>query len=431
MAEVDTSMYRNLQPQDPLKTPMAIMQLLGQVNQNRLFNQTYDARQSVGAATKAAIGPDGKFDLPTFMKTLSASGPNFLAPEAAGQAVSNATNQFSLDSAKLSSAQKMIAAVAADPNAKKSDYARAATALGAAGVDPAMITSLTDPIYAAKNPKEMRDIALKHGIMSLGTGALEGEAGPPNEEGQIPQIPKGQAIPQRAAPGGMVTTNPPGYNEAAVGSAGVMNAARARAANYGSDVFPMTQLLTNLEKLGPQGTGPGTHEFNTMKSFVQSNLNWLPGADKIIGDPNKIADYNEAEKYATQLAGSRASQFGHGTDQAMAQSLIGSPNTHISNLAGVNLTKAVIGLRRMEHAQTLEADAKGVNPGKFATWAARWATDVDPRAFMDDLMTPEQKQRLSASIKNPAERAKYNQSVQKAIDLGIITRPGGQRTPGE
>src|SRR6185437_16056681 len=182
--------------------------------------------------------------------------------------------------------------------------------------------------------------------------------------------------------------------------------------------YPMTQALTNLEKLGPQGTGPGTQELNTVKSFVQSNLNWLPGAEKIYGDPAKIQNFDEAQKYLTNIAGGRAAQFGHGTDQALSTALTASPNTHISNLAAVDLTKATIALRRMEQAQVLDADNKGVNPGQYAKFASNWATNVDPRAFMVDLMTPEQLQNLNKTLKNSAERTKFNKSVQMAIDNG-------------
>lgn len=440
MSEIDSSIYSRLgQNNDPLKQPLAIMQLLGAVNQNKLFQQTYDARQNIGEAYKRNVDSAGKIDNRGLVRDIAGTG-GFLAGEATGTAGANATQQFSLDTAKLQKAQSIIGSLASKKDLSTSDFASAAAALKRAGVDQDVIDSIINPAYkVGDDPKALKKIAANHGIMSLGTGALEGEAGPISE-GQPTTINKGEAIERRAGvvPGqngtGMEVVAPAGYSEAAGRGAALLGDARSRAANYGSDVFPMTNLLSNLEKLGPQGTGPGTHEINTMKSFVQSNLGWLPGADKIIGDPNKIKDYNEAEKYATQLAGSRASQFGHGTDQAMAQSLIGSPNTHISNLAGVDLTKAIIGLRRMEHVQTLEADndpAIAKNPAKFGTWAARWATNVDPRAFMVDLMDKDQLANLQKSIRSPADKAKFNRSVKMAIDNGIITNPAGEHAPGQ
>jgi hypothetical protein len=429
MAEVNTDIYKTLGQNNQQMTPLQILQLVGAANQNKLFNQTYESRDKIGQAWKNNVGPDGKINNEGLMRDVAGAG--FLAPEAAGQAISNSTNQFTLDTSKLKFAQSTLSALAGKKDLSAADISNWSANAARAGVPTDVISGILDSAHKAKNTAELRKAIATQGIMSMGTGALEGEPGTPTDEGTIPQIPKGQAIIQRTQPGGMVTTNPPGYQEAATSSAGLLGSARNRAATFGSDIYPMMQALPALEKLGPQGTGPGTGEFNTVKSFIQSNLNWLPGADKVIGDPNNIKNFDEATKYLTNIAGARAGAFGHGTDQALSTALTASPNTHISNLAAVDLTKATIALRRMEQAQTLEADAKNVTPGKFATWASRWATNVDPRAFMVDLMTPDQLQNLNKTLKNPAERQKFNKSVQAAIDHGIITRPGGEHAPGE
>lgn len=435
MAEVDTSVYKNLQPQDPLKQPLAIMQLLGAMNQNKLFQQVYDSRQKVGEAYQQAIDPGtGKIDNIKLRTLLKDSG--FGAGEALGQANVNETGQFNLDVGKLKHAQSLISSVASNPKATTRDYSAISPLLSAAGVDPDKIATLMDPIFAAKTPKERSDVALRHGIMALGTEALGGESGTPDDEGRIPTIPKGRAIVERTQPGGMITTNPPGYTEAATISGQQMSAARARGANYGADIFPMNQLLEKIRKLGPNDMGPGTPEFNKMKSFVKSNLSWLPGAEKAYGDPEKIATFQELEKYATQLAGSRANQFGHGTDQSVSLSLTGSPNAHIDQLAGDNLTQAIIGLRKMEHAQLLQAEKLGISPGKFSSWASQWMTGinpqtgrpdknyrVDPRAFMIDTMTPEQRQNVEKSFKTQEDRTRFNNSVHLAVEHGLIDLP--------
>ena len=115
MPDVDTSMYKTLgQNNNPLKQPLEIMQLLGAVNQNKLFNQTYDSREKIGNAWRDNVGPDGKINNQGLMRAVAGAG--FLAPEAAGQAISNSTNQFGLDTNKLNFAQKTIGALAADPN---------------------------------------------------------------------------------------------------------------------------------------------------------------------------------------------------------------------------------------------------------------------------------------------------------------------------
>lgn len=448
MAEVSTDIYKSLQPQDPLKQPLSIMQLLGAVNQNRLFNQTYNARENIGNAYRANVDEQGNIDNRGLARDIGRTG-GFLAGEGLGTATANATAQFANQKTQQNYLQQTLGALASKPDLNWRDVSTWAQNVARnTNAPPEMITSLLDGAFSVKNnPRALKDYITTQGIISLGTQALGGETGPPTGEGQPTQITTGEAIQRRTGvlpgsntpqaaprPGvipqtGMVTGNAPGFEQAAAGSANLMASNRARAANFGSDIFPMMQALPALERLGPQGVGPGTEELNTIKSFVQSNLNWLPGADKIIGNPQNIKDYDEAKKYLTQLAGSRATMFGHGTDQALSTSLVGSPNTHISNLAGTDLLKATIALRRMEQAQTLDADDQKVQPGGYASWAAKWATNVDPRAYMVDLMTPDQLQRVAKSLKTKAEKDKFNRSAAKAAELGIITRPGGQHQP--
>lgn len=437
MAEINADIYKSLGQNNTQMSPLQVLQLIGAANQNKLFQQDYNSKQAIGDAYKNNVGDDGKINTPGLMKDIAGAG--FRAPEAAGQAITNATNQFGLDTSKLQFAQKTLGALASNPNVQPSDVAGWAANAARAGVDPDIVHGVLNDAYKSGNdPKALRKALAGQAIMSMGTGALEGTAGPPNDEGQIPQITKGEAILRQTGSmpdqtkTGMATSNPPGYQESAVAGANLRSDMRNRASTFGADMYPMTQLLSKLETAGPQGVGPGSQELNTMKSFVQSNLNWLPGADKIIGDPTKIQNYDEASKYATNLAGARAAQYGHGTDQAMATSLVGSPNTHISQLAGVDLTKAIIGLRRMDQAQALEADAKDVPVGKTGSWAAKWATNVDPRAFMVDLMNPDQLSNLQKTLaKNPKDYAKFNNSVKMAIDHGIITQPGGEHAPGQ
>jgi hypothetical protein len=449
MADVDTSIYKSLGANNQAMSPLQVLQLITQSNANKLFQQTYDARQGIADAYKNNVDENGNLDTRGLQRAVATQG-GFLAPEAVGQGITNSTAQFANQEQQQKYLQSTIGSLTALPNPTIRDVNNWAVNVARnTNAPPEMIQGLVDGAYSAGNdPKALKKYLATQGIFSLGTQALAGQSGPPTEAGAPTQISTGEAILRRAGvgpqssqgvappvttgqPTGMVTGMAPGFQAAAGPSGALMGAARARAANYGSDIYPMTELLSKLETLGPTGTGPGTHDLNTMRSFVQSNLNWLPGADKIIGDPTKIATYNEAEKYATQLAGSRASMFGHGTDQALATSLVGSPNTHISNLAGVDLTKAIIGLRRMEQAQILDADKQGVQPGQYSTWASRWATNVDPRAFMVDLYDPQQLQSVAKTLKTPVERQRFNRSVQLGIENGIITRPGGEHAPGE
>jgi len=438
MADVNTAIYGSLGQNNQSMTPLQIIQLIGGIKQNQLMQQTIDARQGITDAYSANPNPD--------LATIGQKA-GYFAPQIIGQQTQNTTAQSALDQSQQDVIQRRLGAVGSLPNPTIDDVTSALTSAAKDNptIPPAMITSRLDEARAlADNPKALKKWALTQGITAPSTAALTETSGPPDAATGTPVGSLAGATTLMrggvAQPGnGMPTGLPPGFQEAASASAAQMANARNRAANYGSDMYPMTQLLGNLQQLGAQGTGPGTKELNTMKAFVQSNLSWLPGADKIIGDPNQIATYDEAAKYATQLAGSRAAQFGHGTDQAMATSLVGSPNTHISNLAGVNLTKAVIGMRRMDQAQIAEAERQGVQPGQYSQWAGKWMTGVnpttgkadsqyavDPRAFMIDTMDDQQKANLDKSLQDPVKRQRFNNTVQMAIKNGLIDPPNGQ-----
>lgn len=439
---VDTSIYKNVGAGNQVMSPMSIMQMLGAANQIKLQQQEINARNGIAGAYAGNPSPN--------LSTL-ANGAGYMAPQVIGQAQSNITTQLTNQKAQQTYLQSTLGSLASMQNPTMRDVNNWAVNVARnTNAPPKMIQELVDGARAVGNdPVALKKYLATQGIFALGTGALAGTQGPPTLAGAPTQISTGEAIQRRAgvvppaggvvpsssqpmslAPGqtGMQTAPAPGFTHAAEASGALMGAARARAANFGADIYPLTQSLSALERLGKTGTGPGTDEINTIKSFLQSNLNWLPGV-KI--DPNSIKDFDEAKKYLTQAAGSRAAAFGHGTDQALSTALTANPNMHISNLAAVDLTKATIALRRMEQAQTLQADRLGVQPGQFATWAARWATNVDPRAFMVDLMNRKQLENLQKTLKTPKERARFNNSVQMAIDNGIITRPGGEHVSGE
>lgn len=430
MAEIDTSIYKQnpIQPVRPLD-PMQAIQMLGGLNQNALFQQTYQARQGVGDAYKDYA----RHNDPVLLQRDIATKGGFEAGPAVGQAVSNSQSQFKQQVDQANYLRSTVAALAAKKDLSPSDLVRWASGVARQTNAPAsMISSILDEAYKiGNNPDALRRYLTTQALTAMGVGALEGEAGPPDAAGTPQQITRGEAIERRtgvipptaAGVTGMPTAVAPGFQEAATQSGQVMGAERARARNFASDIYPMREALTSLEKLGPTGTGPGTDELNTIKNFINTNLSWLPGAKF---DPEKIKNFDEARKYLTQLAAGRASAFGHGTDQALSTALTANPNTHISNLAAVDLTKATIALCRMEQAQILDADTRGVQPGQYATWAARWATDQDPRAYMIDIMSPEQRENLRKSLKTNAQRARFKRSYETAVANGLIDAPATQ-----
>lgn len=443
MAEVDTSIYKNLigNQKDPIKEAAGIMGLVGSMNQNKLFEQTYGARERIGDAYKRNVGPDGKINYPGLSRDIGQGG-GFLAGEALGTAGTNATNQFALDSAQTKYVQQSLSALASMKDLTPAHVARWATQASRNGVSQDIISGILDSVYSEsgkRDPKALRNALIRQGALSLGTGALEETEGPPTGEGAGTKITKGRkmeliapggasapAAPGQPAQEGMVSTNPPGFEKVAGAGADAYNSAVARSGRYAADIFPLKKALEGVIKLGPEGMGPGADEMNTLKSFLLTNKKYIPGADDI--DPEKISTFEQTKKYMVNLAGDNAARFGHGTDQALSTALAASPNVKLSQLAAKDLLIANIALRRMSQVQDLQAVELGFDkaPAKYGPWAAKWANNVDPRAFMIDEMDDVQKKRLFESIKTPAQKEKFNRSVKMAIEAGVMEPPGQQ-----
>lgn len=197
---------------------------------------------------------------------------------------------------------------------------------------------------------------------------------------------------------------------------------RSAAANYQQTITPLTHALQSLQNLGPTGTGPGTEGRNEIVSFLQS-----VGAGQLLGiDPEKIKDYDEAQKYLTQYAQSAGDP---NTNDKLAAAFAGNPNVHVSNAAAIDVVKTAMSLQRFKQAQIVSfqnAVAAGkASPTDYSDYALHFAQTYDPRAMGLDLMTPAAKRALDAEMpangtpEQKAARAKFNASVALARQAAV------------
>jgi len=220
-----------------------------------------------------------------------------------------------------------------------------------------------------------------------------------------------------AQPGGpsVAFTPPLGAQE----SSNVMQADLARAGTFSDDLYPLNQALDLAKKLGPGGMGPGSKGRQEFESFLYGLAPSLVPPEM----RDKIKTYAELEKYLINNASQRAQNLGPHTNDGLAAATTGSPNVHINDLAGVDLIKAQIGLRRMEHVRTLENSKKG--PVAYLGEKSKWGVNQDPRAYMIDMMTPEQVKKLHDSLKGE-DRKRFNNSLRAAIESGVVAAPEAQ-----
>jgi hypothetical protein len=216
-----------------------------------------------------------------------------------------------------------------------------------------------------------------------------------------------------ATQGGVVTQPPAGSTE----SANAMQADLIRAGNYSNDIFPLKRALDIAKSLGPGGMGPGTEGRQKFESYVYSLMPQLVPKEM----QDKIKNYAELEKYLVNNTQNRAQNLGPHTNEGLATAVTGSPNVHINDLAGVDLIKAQLALRKMEHAQTMQAAKAG--PVNYTNEKPRISAQLDPRAFHIENMEPAEIARLQKTLKGP-ERARFNASLRAGIDSGVIIPPG-------
>lgn len=440
MADVNSLYPQPVAPQSNiLSDPAKVVGLIGQLNTNALFQQTYDARAKMGEAYKNAIAPDGTVDHPALMR--GAAGAGFLAPEAVTAAQSQEAQRIQNETAKLQ--QDTVRRGIVDnflgtlpPNATDDQVKHGLTVLSRHyGVDvlPSRVLNgaardLSDPTVRAERIAAARDRAIgapglaspiEGAVTPIGEkqtttvgGFLRGGAPAPAPEPAAP------AAPQSAYPT-MKTTLPAGSEK----SIATMQEHLARAGNFGQEIFPWTQALEKLKSLGAGGTGPGSKGRQEFESFLYSAS---PAISQMLGvNPEKVKNYAEAEKYLTNATQQRAASFGAHTDLGLSTALTGSPSVHINDLAAADVTRAAIGLRRMEHVQTL---ANSKDPANYTANTAKFAASQSPAAYMIDVMTPEQISRLNTTLKG-AERDKFNKSLALAIKYGVVTPPGASNAP--
>lgn len=437
-----------LYPQPPqpqqnlLSNPQALISTMIGGQQLNLLTKSIAAKEAIGNAYSRNLNPDGTPDIPGIAAELKGnSAAAFGLPEASstllsqrGQQITNDTSAFDQFAKQSNFAQQWIASRAAQVQAGQkvtADDLNNDAATLSRNTDPRALPSsvINSVVQNVKNDPG----GISGGLINLqnrvaGAGAATGRVSAPPGVGGAPQtMPAGAAgyggDPQNR-PGTMPTALPPGVGEGqtATGlqSGQQLAADRGTAANYRREVFPLEQAIPALENLGKTGTGPGTEQFNQIKSFLQSS-----GAGSILGiDTTKIKNFDEAKKYLTDWVMATGST---GTNDKLAAAFSSNANTGISNAAASDVAKSALALRRMKQAQTAEFANTGLPDSDYTKWASTWNIAQDPRAYGVDMMGPEQKQRLLANLNkkgNETDKARFLASLRIA-DANKLTSPQG------
>lgn len=424
MADVQTGFY----PQAPTNgfgamTPAGIVGLVQGINTNKLFQQTFDARQGVADAYKNNVGPDGTIDQPGLVRDLANSG--FNAGEALHQGTANEAARFDLLAKQHNAVRDLFGSLADKPDLSKADLYSTAAKAAKMGIDPQIIRS-----YLADAPTKggaLRSYVTTLGNQAQGASSTSGgEAGPPGPTSAPTTVTHGAANYMRRGIGvqpenapGMATGLPPGTPESMQGAAHMYNEATAAAGKYGQRVNPLRQAIPILEHMKETDIGPVSERWNDLKSAAV-NL----GAGPLLGiDPEKIRDANELKKYFGQYSLQAGATLGPHTNDGMAAAVTSNPNMKMDKLSATELSKVAFGIERMQQAGVLEFNdlvSRGKKqPSDFGKFMVDWGTQQDPRSFVYDLMTKEQQAKVKKSMP-PDEAKKMRDTMNMADRHGLL-----------
>jgi hypothetical protein len=251
----------------------------------------------------------------------------------------------------------------------------------------------------------------------VGGSAAPGPGMPTNGRSQPPQAP---AMP----PANAAASPPLGTQQEAEAAAVHAGAARERANNYQSTIFPIEGALTSLQGAD---TGKGGEVLNTIRSYLgDTPLKYVSDfVPSTFSDQDKRTLYDEAQKYTTGMA--IGGPGGSRSDAGNQASAAANPNVHISNAAAVAVTKSILAQRRMDQTGTLAFNNSGLPANQYDQFMNSWNTQQDPRAYAIDKMDPTDRANMAQSLggKNTAAYQRFKGSVQAAIDAGVIPNPSG------
>ncbi|NPD68284.1 hypothetical protein HN018_19250 [Lichenicola cladoniae] len=225
----------------------------------------------------------------------------------------------------------------------------------------------------------------------------------------------GSGLPAGAMPTGISPAATAAQTQAGSGSGSDLHTLYSSVAGSGGRLYQLGKALTSLQTAG--ATGPGSETTQAIASFFNTQTpfglgKYLPGVN-----PSQIQSYDEASKYLTQYASNAAGAMG--SDSKLATALSSNASTKISNLAAQDVVKATIGIERQQQAQAQSFAQTGLPPDKYDQWATTWNRTADPRAYIFDEMSPQQRSTVLNGM-SPSSKSGFLDQVWHASQNGFI-----------
>ena len=253
-----------------------------------------------------------------------------------------------------------------------------------------------------------------------------GAAQPPPGPGLQPA-----ATPSRPPPtpmGGAVTVGlPPGTVNEAEASVGHASLARDAANTYQTRMQPLQAAQIALANTK---TGSGAATLNSIRQRLESFTPAMFDGFRLAGGSVEAdAAFDEARKYLTQYASNTPG--GNRSDAGGQTAKDSNASVDISPMAARMVVQAAMGMERMKQAQTMEFNASGKTGGQYDRFQSQLATNADPRAFVSDMQTPDERTAIIGKLRaqkaagNAAPLNNYVASLRLGMKHGLLPA-GGQ-----
>lgn len=419
--------------------PSKLIGIVGALNQNALFQQTFGARKAIGEAYQTAIKPDGSIDTQTLMREIKARpDAGFMAGEAAGGALTREGQQIANRTAQFEQAAKQnqfvvngLGVLADKPNPTMEDVRHfVVTAARNTGIPANMLTSWAGTL--PKDPAKLKDALITFRNMATGapdlstptqTGITSTGAPVTGSRGQF-NYQAGGSGGAPAAPG--APGAPPGVTTAlspsAAAAAPITGAASAGAGvrlREAADMAPAAKaMLGNLEEdLNNFTAGPGADWTRVAKAWTNRNVP-LPKGWQF--DPKSIASQEAFNKQALQLAQQQfAAIGGTGTDAKFSSAFETNPHETLSQLGNKGVIRL---LKGNQDAITAKNKAwqdyrRKYGPESYDDFSEDFSGTFDPRVFQFKYMNKDERQGYIDRM-DAVDRTKFVNDLHSARKRG-------------
>lgn len=262
----------------------------------------------------------------------------------------------------------------------------------ASGIDPSVFDTLTAPLVNGKiTPDKFGDYLQ---AQQLGISGYNPVAGAPVQTPygvSATQTPAAQFLRERrqaggaAQPIGLTPQEQTTQTQKVSAGVGEQVGDLKVSSDYLTNRNNYNQIVSLLDKAGPNGTGITTEERDNLKNIaVQAHLI----------DPNATDVVEELRKYYSRIVGSKVN--GTGTDYQLLNTVSGNPNLNVNQAPASHLSKVDLGLMRLKQGMSMELGSAA--PQDYPYKRAQFINNQDVNASTWDMQSGAQQRKYIAGL---------------------------------